>query len=188
MLLSVVYIQIIASRRWIVRLLHVQRVLLWHNAPREVELSLVGWMRSPRRMWWSPDRMEIVCIVAGRVTFINLRTRKQEILLPKEAQFWQRAPIWSAMGDKLAFAWVDKSFPPSFRLSIDRMPREWMDNQTIYIVNRNRTDLQQLVNEVGSMCSIPCYLQVEMQSFIHVKLTGTSKSSKSTWTRAFKRS
>ncbi|MCY3722682.1 MAG: hypothetical protein OXG97_10720 [Candidatus Poribacteria bacterium] len=54
---------------------------------------------------WSPDSKEIACSVRGRITFINVRTRKQKRLLPRKAAGYQLRASWSAIGDKLAFSW-----------------------------------------------------------------------------------
>ena len=102
---------------------------------------------------WSPDGKEIACIVAGRVTFINVRTGAQKRLLPKKATNWQRDPSWSATGDKLAFSWNKEPLPPL--LPDGRIPNEWLDTETIYIVNRDSTGLQQLVDEAGPYAQYP---------------------------------
>ena len=61
------------------------------------------------------------------------------------------SPSWSAMGDKLAFSWNNNPLPPDFnRERGDKLPKEWRDKRTIYIVNSDGTDLQQLVPEDGS--------------------------------------
>ena len=96
---------------------------------------------------WSPDGTEIACSVDGRVTLVNIHTRKQERLLPKKAMFWQNHPSWSATGDKLAFAWNNNPLPPL--LPGEPVPIAWANKETIYIVNRDGTELQQLVAEAG---------------------------------------
>ena len=103
---------------------------------------------------WSPDGKEIACSVRGRITFINVRTRKQKRLLPRKAAGYQLRASWSAIGDKLAFSWNNNPLPP------DRKPREpfppgWADKETIYIVNRDGTELQQLVDEAGPEAWFP---------------------------------
>ena len=103
---------------------------------------------------WSPDGTEIACSVGGQVIFINVRTRKQKRLLPRKAMNWQRQPSWSAVGDKLAFAWNKNPLPPDLLLG-EGVPNEWLDKQAIYIVNRDGTDLQELVDEAGPYAQYP---------------------------------
>ena len=102
---------------------------------------------------WSPDGTEIACIVKGRLTFINVHTQNLKQLLPKEATAWQRHPSWSVTGDKLAFAWNKKPWPPI--LPGEHIPNEWLDAETIYIINRDGTGLQQLVEEAGPYAQYP---------------------------------
>ena len=102
---------------------------------------------------WSPDGTEIACSIGGRLTFINVRTGAQEKLLPKKAMNWQRDPSWSATGDKLAFTWNTHEMPPA---EAKRPVWDvWQAKQTIYIVNRDGTGLQQLVDEAGPYAQNP---------------------------------
>ena len=97
---------------------------------------------------WSPDRMEVAFSIRGRITFINVHTRVEEQPLPKKAPFSQHQPSWSAAGDKLAF--VGKNDPLPAAVLLDKALHEvWKHKQTIFIVNRDGTDLQQLVDEAG---------------------------------------
>ena len=104
---------------------------------------------------WSPDGTEIAYVTyapighARRVTLIDIRTRKQKRVLPKEAMDWQNHPSWSKTGDKLIFSWNKHPLPPDFNPLIDRFPLAWRNKETIYMVNRDGTDLQQLVDEAG---------------------------------------
>ena len=102
---------------------------------------------------WSPDGTEIACIVKGRLTFINVRTQNSKQLLPKEATAWQRHPSWSGTGDKLAFSWNKKPWPPI--LPGEHIPAKWLDTETIYIINHDGTGLQQLVEEAGPYAQYP---------------------------------
>ncbi len=104
---------------------------------------------------WSPDGTEIVCNVRSRLTFINVHTREQEQLLPRKAMFWQNGPSWSAAGDKLAFVWNKNPFPPDHKVGIEPVPEVWLNKRTVYIINRDGTGLQQLVDEAGPMAEHP---------------------------------
>ena len=103
---------------------------------------------------WSPDGTEIAYSISGRITFINVRTRKGKQLLPKKAIPRQLEPSWSAAGDKLAFSWNNNLAPPD-HMPGDPFPEGWEDKQTIYIVNRDGTGLQQLVDEAGPRATYP---------------------------------
>ena len=101
---------------------------------------------------WSPEGTEIACAIDGRLTLINVHTGAQKQLLPKKAMNWQRYPSWSAAGDKLAFAWNKHQIPPV----LDRdLHNEWIKNLTVYIINRDGTDLKQLVDEAGPRADYP---------------------------------
>ena len=102
---------------------------------------------------WSPDGTEIACSVGARLTLINVRTGAQKQLLPKKATNWQHQPSWSDAGDKLAFSWNNNPLPPL--LPDGHIPNEWLDTETIYIVNRDGTGLQQLVDEAGPYAQYP---------------------------------
>ena len=95
---------------------------------------------------WAPDGTGIACIIDDRLTFVNLRTQVRKQLLPKKAIQWQHHPSWSMIGDKLAFSGNNHPLP----VIQDRQRRnEWRDKHTIFIVNRDGTGFQQLVDEAG---------------------------------------
>ena len=102
---------------------------------------------------WSPNGRELAYVAyildARRVGLIDIRTKKITRLLPRKANSWQNSPSWSTMGDKLVFSWNKNPLPPNHRPGRDRFPPEWEKKESIYIVNRDGTDLQQLVDEVG---------------------------------------
>ena len=106
---------------------------------KEEELVIDG--RDPA---WSPDGREIACIIGDRLTFIDLRTHARKQFLRKKAIQWQRLPSWSAIGNKLVFSGNNHA------VVRDRQHRnEWMEKNTIFIVNRDGTGLRQLVDEAG---------------------------------------
>ena len=104
---------------------------------------------------WSPDGTEIVCNVRSRLTLVNVHNQEQTLLLPKKAMFWQSHPSWSAAGDKLAFVWNKNPLPPDHKVGIEPVPEVWLNKQTVYIINRDGTGLQQLVDEAGPMAQYP---------------------------------
>jgi len=102
---------------------------------------------------WSPDGSEIACSVGERLALINVRTSAQKRLLPRNVESFQRFPSWSAAGDKLAFAWNKHPVPPP---DAEReVHAAWKDKITIYIINRDGTGLQQLIEEAGPYAQYP---------------------------------
>ena len=119
----------------------------------EEDVELIGGGLSPA---WSPEGSEIACRsdnpVGTFIAFINVRTRNREQLLPQKVLPWQESPSWSAAGDRLAFAGNRHPIP----VILDReLHRIWNDKQAIYIVNRDGTDLRQLVDEAGPYAQSP---------------------------------
>ncbi len=101
---------------------------------------------------WSPDGTEIACIIDERLTFVNLHTQSQTRFLPHKAIQWQSDPSWSATGDKLVFSGNNHPFPAAE----DRhLHNEWIDKNTIFIVNSDGTGLHQLVDEAGRYAWAP---------------------------------
>ena len=103
---------------------------------------------------WSPDGSEIAGSVRERLTLINVHTGAQKQLLPKKVESFQRFASWSAIGDKLAFSWNNNPLPPDL-LPGQPVPDAWLEKETIYIVNRDGTGLQQLVDEAGPYAQYP---------------------------------
>ncbi len=109
---------------------------------------------------WSRDGKEIAytSYVIGnfhrRVTLIDLHTRETRLLLPKKATPWQNDPAWSAVGNKLVFSWNQTPVPWDHKPD-KAFPLEWKAKETIYIANRDGTDLNQLVDEDGPYAHDP---------------------------------
>lgn len=111
---------------------------------------------------WSPDGTEIAYTTylegighTRRITLMDLHTRNQKLLLPKKAMDWQNSPFWSSVGDKLVFSWNKNPLPPDHNPLVDPFPDEWKNKETIYSINRDGTELQQLVNEAGPAARSP---------------------------------
>ena len=102
---------------------------------------------------WSPDGAEIAGSVRERLTLINIRTGAQKQLLPKNVESFQRDPSWSAAGDKLVSSWNKHRVPPPD--AEKHVHEEWKDKITIYIINRDGTGLQQLIEEAGPYTQYP---------------------------------
>ncbi len=101
---------------------------------------------------WSPDGTEIAFVVkAGakrwEINILNVQTRKQKVFFPpKAAPSWLRGPVWSPRGDKLAFSWLHRVPFADFR-----------ETETIYTVNRDGTELTQIVDEAGPEVTSPVW-------------------------------
>lgn len=90
---------------------------------------------------WSPYGTEIAFVTGAlerkQISLLNVSTHKQKVLFPKPAKpSWLTSPAWSPSGDKIAFAWFHK------------VPLgQFADTETIYIINRDGTELQQVIDD-----------------------------------------
>ena len=90
---------------------------------------------------WSPDGKEIAFLTGWpermRITILNVKTRKQRVFFPKPVKpSWMTSPAWSPSGDKIAFTWLHQA-----------PLKEFVDTETIYIINRDGTELQQITSD-----------------------------------------
>lgn len=113
---------------------------------------------------WSPDGREIALTLnpfgSHRLVLLNIHTRRQRQILPRDVSAWQAEPAWAAMGDKLSFSWNKNPLPvpPDAHPGKPfRVPPEWLDQETIYIMNRDGTDVQQIVKEAGPKARDPVW-------------------------------
>ena len=101
---------------------------------------------------WSPDGTEIAFVSGAlerrHISILSLGTRRQKVIFPPKAppSWIEGRVVWSPQGDKLAFSWLHQ------------VPlEEFIDTQTIYTVNRDGTDLVQLVDEAAPKATYPVW-------------------------------
>lgn len=101
---------------------------------------------------WSPDGIEITYISGAfdkpkRISLFNVHTKKQTFLPFPKTPTWVRSPVWSPIGDKIAFSWLNRV----------EIRREDFQRETIYVVNRDGTRLQQVIDEAGPAAVEPIW-------------------------------
>ena len=101
---------------------------------------------------WSPDGTKLVMKVGWpkrmRIVMLDPQTGKQKFIFPPEAgPSWMGSSIeWSPIRNKLAFSWLH------------RVPLEdFLETETIYTVNPDGTDMQQIVPEGGPRAVNPIW-------------------------------
>ena len=90
---------------------------------------------------WSPDGEEIAFLTGWpermQITILNVNTRKQTVLFPKPVRpSWMSSLVWSPSGNKIAFTWLHQA-----------PLKEFVEKETIYIINRDGTELQQITSD-----------------------------------------
>ena len=113
---------------------------------------------------WSPDGREIALTLnpfgSHRLVLLNIHTRRQRQVLPRDVSAWQAEPAWTVTSDKLSFSWNKHPLPvpPDAHPGKPfRVPPEWLDRETIYIMNRDGTDVRQIVKEAGPKARNPVW-------------------------------
>lgn len=113
---------------------------------------------------WSPDGREIALTLnpfgSHRLVLLNIHTRRQRQVLPQGVSAWQANPAWTVMGDKLSFSWNKNPLPvppDAMPGKPFRVPPEWLNQETIYIMNADGTNVQQIVNEAGPKAKNPVW-------------------------------
>ncbi|MDE0423657.1 MAG: hypothetical protein OXN25_02175 [Candidatus Poribacteria bacterium] len=112
---------------------------------------------------WSPNGSEIAFVAdknfaliaervlqveAPKIQIINLQTKTEAALLPgKELMFH---PAWSPNGNKIAFSWIDLDAIPAIGKDI-------ADNESVYVVNRDGSELRQIADAEDGATSHPIW-------------------------------
>ena len=101
---------------------------------------------------WSPDGTEIAFLTGFpervQISILNISTRKQKVLFPKPVRAsWMGGGVaWAPSGKKLAFSWLHK------------VPlKDFIKTETVYTVNQDGTDLQQIIPEAGPKVTSPVW-------------------------------
>ena len=99
---------------------------------------------------WSPDGNQIAFIYNKRkqgyeLRLLNVQTRKQKVLLGELGKYpYKSHPAWSPDGNQIAF--VLHKFR-AIQNQADAIA--WQDEETIYLINRDGSQLRKLVSEKG---------------------------------------
>ena len=126
---------------------------------------------------WSPDGREIAFIYLWRkqgydLRLLDVQTLKQKVVLAQLETYPHKSyPTWSPNGDQIAFV-LHK-----FRTISDFIDAaNWQDEETIYVINRDGSNLRQLVSEKGPVALHPTWSpqgdEIIYQQGIHVPEIG----------------
>ena len=103
---------------------------------------------------WSPDGKQIAFTSGNfgshRLTLVNVQTGRQKQVLPEAALPWQQGPSWSVIDERIAFSWLNHVLPHGKLFDL-------VDKETIYVVNREGTGLEQIVPEAGKAAMTPVW-------------------------------
>ena len=101
---------------------------------------------------WSPDGKEIAFLTGFpervQISILSVSTRKQKVLFPRPVRpSWMGGGVaWSPSGKKLAFSWLHK------------VPlKDFIKTETVYTLNRDGTELKQIVPEAGPKVVSPVW-------------------------------
>ncbi len=112
---------------------------------------------------WSPNGSEIAFVGdenfelvangvlqvgAPKIQIINLQTNAEEVLLPEENLMF--GPAWSPNSTKIAFSWIKLDAIPVAGKNIE-------DNEAVYVVNRDGSELKQIVDSDDGPASHPIW-------------------------------
>ena len=112
---------------------------------------------------WAPNGSEIAfvadenfALVANgvlqvenpKIQIINLQTHVEEVLLPGESLMFD--PAWSANSTKIAFSWINLDAIPIAGKNIE-------DTSAVYVVNRDGSELKQIVDADDGATSHPIW-------------------------------
>ena len=129
---------------------------------------------------WSPDGKEIAFIhyklkQGYELRLLNVQTRKQKILLGELEKYpYKSHPAWSPNGNQIAFV-LHK-----FRAILNQADAAaWQDEETIYLINRDGSQLRKLVSEKGPDALRPTCHPLEMKSSTSRKSEVPHNSSRS---------
>ena len=100
---------------------------------------------------WSPDGREIAFNTAAKdhmqINILNIETERQKIFWHRGVvPSWARSPVWSPTGDRIAFSWINRIPAKAFK-----------EKETIYVINRDGTNLEQVVAEGNARATTPVW-------------------------------